>query len=123
MITVAVLFLVAFVIAKIGIWLINAGMPKEQPYDQAAEDRMIKYRAYIRGVQEPFGRGCLGEKHSPMVLFNPKDPTRVDCVICSICSDTLPRPAKYSCGHCSFTTVDGYILEDLCDRHGDKVLA
>lgn len=123
MISLLIVLLVAYTIAKGGQMFIRVGLEEELEQDRESEDRMIRYRAWLRGDGRSFGTSCIDETHSPMVLFNQKDPTRIDCVICSICTDTLPRTGKLSCSKCSFTTVDGYILEDLCDDHKEKVLS
>ena len=120
-----VILLVCYVMAKAGIMLINAGIPKEGEYDAAAEERMVQYRTWIKGKDGGFTRGkCVEEEHSPMVIFDPGSCTEILGTICRLCTDSLPTPKKYSCKKCTFTAVDGYILEDLCDEHNEeKVLA
>lgn len=126
MLSFGVLLLMACLIAELGIWLIHVGTPKEAEYDQTAEDRMVKYRAWLRGGNKKgkikFAESCVDEAHSPMVLFNREDSTKVDSVICKLCTDSLPVPASYSCDKCWVIAVDGYLHVDECDSHRETVL-
>jgi hypothetical protein len=113
-----VILLVCYVMAKGGVMLLNAGIKQEEEGSQASKDRMVQYSAWLKGKSGGFTRGqCLEKQHRAVVIFDPGNRRDILGTICMYCTDSMPTPDRYKCSDCSFTAVDGYILEDLCAQH------
>ena len=89
----------------------------------ASKNRMVQYSTWLKGGGRERRSGCLDKNHSPMVLFNQKDRTKIDSVICGKCTDTLPTPVEYSCGECWVTGVDGYLHVEPCAKHDKELVS
>ena len=91
---------------------------------KASDERLVKYRAWIRGGHRKgrirFEKICVETEHSPMVLFNRENPSKVDSVICRVCTDTLPTPVTLSCDECWVIAVDGYLHIETCTKHEEE---
>lgn len=124
MITFLGMLLLAAIIAKAGQFIlegVRADSAEVHKEIQDSKNRQIQFRAWLNGsdARAP-KKGCIDGDHTPMVLFNQKDRTKVDEVICSSCTDKLPTPAKYTCGDCWVINVDGYLHVDVCPKHAEE---
>ena len=110
--------------------LIESGLRQEErirALEETSPQRMTEYSAWLNGSKAKgpvrpisrikFDSGCVDDEHTPVVLFNQENPRKVDAVICSVCTDTLPKPATFSCDDCWVIAVDGYLHVNACSKH------
>jgi hypothetical protein len=119
---------ISYGIAKIGLRLIEEGSteaPLTEEEEKASRERVVEYKAWIKGTSKKgkikFAKTCVEDEHSPMVLFNRDIPFKVDSVICSKCTDSLPVLPEYRCNDCMVINLDGYLHIEACDEHAKEL--